>query len=144
MHFAPRKLMLAAALAVVTLAACGDDDNGGTGPSVAPPANVTVTASTSTRATITFNTVSGASSYLIERASGATGTSFVTAGSVQQPASGTTVTFDDPAVLEAGATYRYRIATLRGNTSSDYSAIVNVTTKAAGSGGTVTVSGDIT
>lgn len=124
------------ALAFV-IAACSDDDppTGNNTPN--PPANVAAAATSSTTLRVTFNGVSGASGYVIERAQGATGGTFAVVDTV------TASPFDDTN-LTPSTTYRYRVATLSGSLRSGYSAEASGTTSAAGAAGTVTLSGNIT
>jgi hypothetical protein len=128
-----------AALAALTFATvgCGDDDppTGNNTPN--PPASVVATATSSTTLRVTFAGVSGASGYVIERAQGATGGTFTVIDTV------TASPFDDTN-LTPSTTYRYRIATLSGSLRSGYSSEASAATSAAGAGGTLTLSGNIT
>lgn len=119
------------ALALVT--ACSDDDPVNPTPPN-PPANLQVAGVTSTSARVNFNAVSGASGYIIERAPGATGGTFVVLDTVTAPP------FDDTG-LTPQATYRYRVAAISGSLKSAYTAEVAVT---LGATPVVTVSGNIT
>jgi hypothetical protein len=98
---------------------------------------VTVTATSATTLRVTFMPVSGASGYVIERAEGATGGTYVVLDTVTAPP------FDDSG-LAPSTTYRYRIATLSGSQRSAYSTDVNATTSAPGAGGTRTLTGNLT
>ena len=125
-----RKWLGALALvATSALAGCGDDD---TDPTVIPPTQLQAAALGATRARISF-TVSngGADGYVIERAAGAAGGTFVEVATPAAPASGTQVGYED-ATLEAAQTYRYRVAAVRGSLRSSWSNEVLVTTLAAG------------
>nr|MBA3558249.1 hypothetical protein [Gemmatimonadaceae bacterium] len=53
------------------LSACSDDDPPSGNNSVNPPSGLAVTATSSTTARVTFTAVSGASSYIVQRATGA-------------------------------------------------------------------------
>jgi hypothetical protein len=132
MRFASRALAGMSAL-VVGLAACSDD---GTGPDdeLNAPTGVTVTAVSPIAARVTWNAVSGATGYIVERAEGATGGTFAEVGT---PA---TTTFDDSGLTPA-TTYRYRVKTVSGSQSSDFSAETSVT---LGAQQVVTVTQDIT
>jgi hypothetical protein len=126
----------AAALAVT---ACGDDP---TDPGPPPPTNVAATAQGANAVRVTFATSGRANDqYIIHRATGAASTDFAAIDTVDSPATGSTVTFDDVG-LQPNTTYRYRVATLRGTTPSAFSEIKDATTNAPGTG-TVTLSGDI-
>lgn len=120
-----------------TIAGCGDDDppTGNNTPN--PPTGVTITATSSTTLRVAFTGVSGATGYVIERAQGATGGTFVAVDTV------TASPFDDSS-LTPSTTYRYRIATLSGSLRSAYSPEASAATTAPGTGGTITLSGNIT
>jgi hypothetical protein len=128
MKFAPRDWAALALLIPLTMAACDDSS----GPSISPPTGVTVTALSPSSVRVTFTAVSGASSYIVERATG-TGT-FVQAGTTA------TTTFNDTGLLP-GTQYRYRVAALKGNDQSSFSPEVAGSTQAPG---TVVISADIT
>jgi len=114
-------------------AACDDDDPAG--PDVlTPPTAVTATPAGVDRVTITFGAVSGATSYSIERATGASGGAFAEVGTA------TTTTYTDTAVVPE-TTYRYRVAAIRGAEKSGYSAEASVTTPDRS---VVTIDSDIT
>ncbi|HUQ81592.1 MAG TPA: fibronectin type III domain-containing protein [Gemmatimonadaceae bacterium] len=132
---------LAGVAAMAVLAACGSDSNDGTTrPVVVPaPTAVTVTASGSRAAKVTFSGQTGDNSYVVQRADGSTGGTFAQVGTVN--ASATTLSYDD-AGLTPGATYRYRVAAMRGATQSAFSTEAAVTTLSVG--GSVTLSTDIT
>lgn len=117
-RFAP---LLVAALILAT--ACDDDTPDPIGPTdPVPPGNVTATALSSTSAQVSFDAVTGATGYRIQRADGATGTNFLTVGTVTAPP------FVDQG-LAISSTYRYQVATLIGTEISAYSAPVAVTTQ---------------
>lgn len=121
---AARWLTLATGVALV--AACSDDDdNGGTTTPtpLAAPSGVAASAAGQTGATVTWSAVTGATSYVVQRAPGASGGAFAEVG---RP---TTVTFTD-AGLTASTTYRYQVAAVRGSETSAFSAAATVTTGA--------------
>jgi len=129
----PRTLRWTALAAAGLLAACGDDNGGGTGPTqLTPPGNVTVVASSSTAATVTWTASAGATGYTVQRATGASG-AFQTVGT----SAGTS--YDDTG-LSANTLYRYQVAATAGSNSSAYSTEASVTTPV----GTIEVSSDIT
>ena len=99
--------------------ACGDDDPVDPTPPN-PPTNLTVTGQTSTSARVNFNVVSGASGYIIERAPGATGGTFVVLDTVTAPP------FNDTGLTPL-ATYRYRVAAISGSLKGAYTSEVTVT-----------------
>jgi hypothetical protein len=117
-------------------AGCGDgDDNTGPG-TVNPPATVTAQATSSTAADVTFAAVIGATSYIVERAPGASGGTFTQVGTPTAPP------FSDTG-LEPNTTYRYRVAAVSGSTTSAFSSEAQVTTLAPGRN-VVNVTADIT
>jgi hypothetical protein len=128
----------ALAATFLILSACSDS----TDPGPQPPGDVTVTATGATAARVTFAGRTG-DQYVVQRATGANSTDFAPVATVNGPASGTTVTYDDAGLLP-GTTYRYRVATVRGSQTSAFSGIRDVTTGAPGSGGEETIEGDIT
>ena len=120
------RAMVATTLMAATLlaAACGDDDP--TQPVRPPtPPNVAVSATSATAVRITFDAVSGAASYIVQRGSG--GGAFATVGTP------TTNSYDD-AGLEPNTAYRYRVASVRSGDTSAFSVERNVTTLQAGRG----------
>ncbi|MEX0907053.1 MAG: hypothetical protein WD054_01890, partial [Gemmatimonadota bacterium] len=104
---------------LVALVACDED---ATAP-ILPPGGVTAAATSATSVVVAFATVSGSSSYTIERAAG-TG-SFAPVGTT------TTGIYTDNTV-QPNTTYRYRVAAVRGTgtraSTGPYSAEVTVTT----------------
>ena len=110
-------------LTLGVLGACSDDDPPTGNSQVNPPSGLTVTALSATSTRVTFTAVSGASSYIVQRAT-ATG-SFATVGSP------TGTTFDDTG-LDPNTQYRYQVATVQGTRTSAYTSPVTVTTSASG------------
>lgn len=96
---------------------CGDDDP--TDVTLTPPSGLTATATSGTTVHLTWNAVTGATSYSIERADGAQG-SFAEIGTA------TTTSFDD-AGLTNGTPYRYRVAAEAGGGTSGFSHEASVT-----------------
>ena len=135
-RFALSGLVLAAAL----FAACSDD--GTTEPNVNPPLGLAVTATGATTARVTFNSLAGDNSFIIERAEGAGG-AFASVATPQAPATPGTVTFDD-AGLQPSTQYRYRVAAVRGSQQSSFTAEQSTTTKGPGENATKDITGDIT
>ena len=128
-----RFLSTATALALLGAAACSDDD-GGSGPTgLAAPAGVTATQISSTSVRVSWNAVSGASGYLVQRAAEPNLTTFAQIGGVL---SGTSL---DDNVTE-GVAYSYRVASVSASDTSDFSATVDFTTGPA----TAVVTGPIT
>lgn len=105
-----------------------------TGPSV-PPAGLAASASGAQTVHVTWSAGSNVDAYVLERAQGASGTF----AEVARPA-GTATSYDDSGLL-ASTTYRYRLAAVRGSTTSGFSAEVSVTTQAPQQ---VNVTADIT
>lgn len=125
--------LLTSALA---LSACGDNDP--TGPSDLPPAAAFVAPQSATTARVTWAKVSDATNYVVQRAIGATGGTFLTVS----PAAQTDTVFIDSG-LEPSAAYRYRVQAIRASGPSQYTAEFSVTTNAAGTVAGV-ISGNIT
>ena len=118
-------LAASALVALVFLAGCGDDDPLQPVRPPTPP-NLSVSATSATAVRVTFDPVSGATSYVVQRAPGAAATYAV----VGAP---TANTFDDTG-LEPNSAYRYRVASVRGADTSAFSADRNVTTLQPGRG----------
>jgi hypothetical protein len=135
---AQRVLRAAAAAAALALAAAcsssGNDDI--VDPNRNVPTGLSATATTATTARVSFSPVANATSYIIERATGATGASFVQVGT------STTTTFDD-AGLNPGQAYQYRVAAVVGGAQSPFSTPFAVTALVAGRG-RATINTDIT
>ena len=108
-----------------TLTACGSD--GPSSPTDLPPANAFVAPASATSATIRWSSVSNATGYVVQRAPGASGGTFVTVS----PAGFRDTTFVDVG-LEPNAAYRYRVQAIRGSGPSQYTSEVPVTTNQAG------------
>lgn len=122
----------AAALTAAILGGCSDDNTGPSG--LTPPASVQVTAISAASVRVTFGSVTGATSYIVERAARAAGGTFASVGTP------TASPFDDNTV-QPSTVYRYRVAAVSGALQSAFSTDVPVTTPAPQ---TVTVSTDIT
>lgn len=116
--------LLAAVLFAGAATAC-DSNDGGTGPDpLAVPANVVATSTGTTTARVTWNQVSEAESYQVERALGA--------GAFAQVATGLTQTSYDDTGLTPSTEYRYRVRAVAGARSSDFSAAAAATTGTPG------------
>ena len=124
----------AALLVTGALAACSDDDP--TGPRAVPPTIASVSGTSATTARVTWSAISGASSYVVQRA--ATGAQFADVGS------STGTTYDDAGPLAASTTYRYRVASIVNGDTSDFSVELSGTTLATGAQGTIEIEGNIT
>ncbi|HEU4564528.1 MAG TPA: fibronectin type III domain-containing protein [Gemmatimonadaceae bacterium] len=109
--------------AVAALAACSDDNGNGPDAPFAPQ-NVVATAASPTSIVVTWSAVSGADGYQVERAP--QGGTFAEVGSRLS-----TTTYTDDAVT-AETQYQYRVRAFRGNTPSNYSNVVSITTQSAG------------
>src|SRR5215216_195944 len=132
------------AIATCALAACSDDDptENTVPPVLGAQATPNPAASTSS-IIVTFQSRAGDNSFNIERAEGATGGTFAQVGTVQAPATPGTVSYTDNG-LKLSTTYQYRVFAVRGSKTSDASSVFTATTQAAGSGGNVDVTQDIT
>lgn len=122
-----RRIFTVASLAIVpVMVACGEDDGTTPPPQLASPTGVEVQALGPTSVKVTWSAVTGATSYEIERADGASGGTFAAAG-----ASATTSA--DVTGLTTGATYRFRITAVAGtNRSVPSNPSAAITTPAAG------------
>jgi mannan endo-1,4-beta-mannosidase len=104
---------------------------GGPGP-VDPPAaptGLTVTGSTANSVSLSWTASAGATSYQVQRATGATGGTFASVGTV----SGTS--FVNNTGVAANTTYRYRVIASNSAGASPPSSVVTVTTPGSGTGG---------
>lgn len=109
MRFLRRKLWSVAALPALVLAACEGDSTG-----VSPlqsPSNIEVRALSPTSVRVTWDAVSGATSYDVEMAEGAAGGSFAPAGTAS------TNSVDVPS-LATGSQYRFRVTAVAGTRRS--------------------------
>jgi hypothetical protein len=140
MRFSSQSIQRCLTLAMIALAACGDDDDP-TAPTIDPPLGLQVSATGSSSIRVSFNGRAIDDNYTIERAEGASGT-FASVTTVNAPATDGVVSYDDTG-LQPQTQYRYRVKATRGSASSGYSGEQNVTTSALGSF-TRTVTGDIT
>lgn len=133
-----KPIALALALVTFTLAACDDEDNGTEPPAPLTAPTVTATAQGQTTIVVSWNSVSGATSYTVERAQGATG------GTFAQVAAPSTTSYTD-SNLTAGTTYRYRVRATSATNQSDFSAEASATTEEEPAGPMeATISADIT
>ena len=114
--------LASAALLAVTVAAC-DDDPVDVDPLVAPT-GLTATSPTPTSTLVTWSQVDGATSYELDRATGAGALATI-------QASLTATAFNDSG-LTPSTTYRYVVRAVRGTEKSASSAEVSVTTGAVG------------
>lgn len=114
-----RKQTIAVAVTLGALAACssGELPTGNDTPN--PPTGVAVAAVSSIAARVTFNPVTGATGYIVERSEGSIGT-FSQVGTPTAPP------FDDTGLTPL-ATYRYRVITVSGSKQSAASAETSVT-----------------
>jgi hypothetical protein len=129
-----RRNWLGASMLLAVLAAACSDNNDPSGPALSAPSNVVVTATGANSARITFNAVTGATKYIVERTSGTA--AFVKAGET------TTTSFDDTG-LTPNTDYRYRVAAATISDISAYSSEVTIRTQTAGPT-VATISADIT
>lgn len=128
-----RRPLVGVAVALLALSPSACEDTAAPVPPE-PPANLTVTQLSLTAVQVSWNAVSGADSYRLERATAANPGVFTqVGGALTQP------TYSDTG-LTAGVTYGYRVAAVAGELMSDFAGPVAITTglKAA------TLSGNIT
>jgi len=120
MTFADLRLRRLAAIGFALLAACSTDPvDPPPDDELDAPTGVTVQATSSTTATVSWSAVPDATSYRVERAQGAA--SFVEAGN------STTTSFNDSG-LNPNTTYRYRVRASNASASSEFSGEANVVT----------------
>ncbi len=113
-----------AVLLVAGLAACGDDDNNN--PPATPPAPTGLAATASedlTSIAVTWNAVTGATGYVLERATGTPAGAFTEVGGDL-----TETSFTDTDV-EVDASYNYRVAAVNAEGTGQFSSIVSVSTE---------------
>lgn len=124
-----------AALLGAGLAACGDDDP--VAPPAVPPAptGLTAVAQSETSVLVSWTAVTGATSYVLERAAAPTPTSFTAIGG-----SIATTSHTDQG-LTPDVAYTYHVAAVNANGTSSFSAPVSVTPEGAA---IATLSGNIT
>jgi hypothetical protein len=108
-------------LATIALGACSDDDDNGLEPlpELTAPTNVSVTSEVegdAATATITWDAVDDADSYIVQRAAGAAGGTFLQIG---DPVAATTMADES---VDQGTTYRWRVAARRGTEVGAFSA----------------------
>jgi hypothetical protein len=129
--------------AVIALAACGGDDDGGTGPSNPnPPLGLQAIALGITSIRVEFQSAAGDNSYVIERAEGTAG-AFAVDTTITAPAAAGAISYVD-AGLKAATPYRYRAKAVRGSRESSFTSEVSATTRNFGEGPARDVTGDIT
>jgi hypothetical protein len=123
---------LAAALVVTALGACGEDT---TGPGqLSPPTGLAVQQLSLTSVRVSWNAVTGAATYLVQRAAASDPTNFTTVSDTV-----TGMQYDD-AGLTAGITYSYRVAAAADGESGDFTTAVPITTGVAAA----TLTGNVT
>ena len=130
MHSSFRVRSMVPAL-LLTLAGCSSSptDSGG------PPTGLAASASGATTVHVTWSAGADVDEYILERAPGAAGTF----AEIARP-SGAATSYDDTGLAPSTA-YRYRLAAVRGNTTSGFSTAVSITTQAPQQ---VNVTADIT
>ncbi len=129
----PRRVLAFLGIAAVTVAAaCSNNDNGPSGPGT--PTGLTVTQLSLTSVHVAWNAVTGATGYILERASPANPGVFSQIGGTIA-----TTAYDDN-TMTAAATYSYRVSATDGSNTSTPTAVVNFATGVAAS----TLTGSIT
>jgi hypothetical protein len=123
---------LSVVVGLVLIVGCGSDSP--SGPSNVPPSGIVGAAPSANSIHLTWEAVSGATAYVVQRAAAAG--AFATVATPSTPA------YDD-AGLQPNTAYRYKIATVKGADTSTYSSEVAVTTRAIGVVA-VTLTGNIT
>ncbi len=102
------------------LAACSDTTN----PALTAPTGVTAVATSATSVQVTWNQVTGADSYALDRAEGA--------GAFANVGTGLTSTHYDDTGLQPSTDYRYQVRAAQGTTESASSSEASATTPAVG------------
>jgi hypothetical protein len=102
------------------LAACSDTTN----PTLSAPTGVTAAATSATSVTVSWNQVSGAASYEVDRAEGT--------GAFSSVATGLTATVYVDNGVQPSTDYRYQVRAVQGTTTSASSTAASVTTPAVG------------
>lgn len=123
--------------AAITLAGCSDDDSNSP-TSLQPPTNLAVTQSGATTAHLTWTAASGATGYLVQRATSDNPTAFTQLGG--GPVTGTS--FDDTG-LTAGTNYLYQAASVSASDTSAFTSSVSFTLGGGGGAGGI-LTGPIT
>ena len=126
-------------LTAVSFAACSDDSTGPSAPN--PILGASAASTSSASATVSFQSVAGDNSYLIERAEGASG-AFANDTTVTAPATASQVNVVRTG-LKPRTQYRFRITTTRGSQTSIPSGEFSVTTADVG-GFSADITTDIT
>jgi hypothetical protein len=132
------RVTAAVALLALSLAACGDDDS--TNPPATPPAPTGLAADFSADSTsieVSWTAVSGATSYVLERAEG------TPPGSFTELADTITGTAYSDAAIVAGTSYSYHVAAVNDAGQGNFSSTVTVGGAAPGEA-IDTLTGDIT
>ena len=114
--------LASAALVLAAITACEDDPSGPDTPSA--PSGLTAAATSATTVTVTWNQVSDADSYELDRALGS-----AAFASIQSTLTGT---FFNDTGLTASTQYRYQVRAVKGTAKSGNSAEASVNTPAAG------------
>lgn len=122
-------------LTAAGLAACGDDDP--SGPGVLPPTGVVANATSANSIRLTFSAAPNASGYVVDRATGASGTfARLTASPI------TATQYDDNGLIPT-TQYRYRIAAVVAGDTSAFSTVATTTTLSIGNAGQAQLAGTI-
>src|SRR5690606_7989472 len=133
--------------ATVLVGACSDDDNGTNPPDTPPtPTNVQAPTVTETSVSLTWNAVTGADSYVVQRevaaAPAVAGAALNVTRVFETVGTPATNAFTDETVAPE-TTYNYRVATVIDGEQGSYSTPVQVTTGEAGPK-VATIDADIT
>lgn len=123
MRLESRPLVLVSGALLALLTACGSDSTEPP-PQVAAPTGVTATSTSTTSIRLTWNQVSGADSYEVDRASGT--------GAMANVKTGLTSTFYEDVGLNASTQYDYVVRAVKGTTKSSNSTQASATTGTPG------------
>jgi len=123
MRLESRSLAFVSGALLALLTACGSDSTEPP-PQVAAPTGVTATSTSTTSIRLTWNQVSGADSYEVDRASGT--------GAMANVKTGLTSTFYEDVGLNASTQYNYVVRAVKGTTKSSNSSQASATTGTPG------------
>ena len=123
MRLESRSLAFVSGALLALLTACGSDSTEPP-PQVAAPTGVTATSTSTTSIRLTWNQVSGADSYEVDRASGT--------GAMANVKTGLTSTFYEDVGLNASTQYDYVVRAVKGTTKSSNSTQASATTGTPG------------
>ena len=123
MRIHSRSVAIVSAALMALLSACGSDSTEPP-PQVTAPSGVTATSTSTTSIRVSWNQVSGADSYEVDRASGT--------GAMANVSTGLTTTFFEDVGLNPSTQYNYVVRAVKGTTKSSNSPQASATTGTPG------------